>query len=1546
MSASILEGAQVFEDVSRSSGPGVATAKAEGAFLAFAAGDALGWPQEMRQSGPIRVVDVAAHVGFRNWKRRSGGRFQSYEEVISAGEYSDDTQLTLAVSRSRTNHSSEWWNALTRTELPLWMLYERGGGGATKRAAAAWASGCPPWRLNRKEAIRKYFAAGGNGVAMRVLPHALFLAGEATPSALFHDVILDGSATHGHPRALVGASVYAYAAWWLARRSSTLQFGELLEMLIDEASVWSGFPKSDRDGAAWFEAAKSATETPYDVIWNRTAHEMRELLQTAQEGLQAGALADDHSVLKNLGCFGRAKGAGTSSAAAAAYLAARYAAQPVQGVLTAAFEKGADTDTLAAMAGGLMGCLAGVEWLPAPWFQVQDARYLRDMAHRVVAGPMAAHQHPIEPLPRPQAISSDLGEEGEGEVSLGGILRARATALPDPRPIAKSISVRCWRLTTSDGQTMYVTNVRRAPKATLPITEQTFGSQRTTTGSTFRHSPIEPRLLSHLKTEFGSRGERAVEFLHTASELLASLEHDPADVAPRIPDTVAYCLREAMTEVMNSQDVQGPLWKNISREVVDAKRRYAQTRGFPGTDASGALADLLRCIDEMAELHRQEGVHERRLIDVMVHRTGARPVSNAVSRDYQKLVSLLSSGLHGSVSAEQAKKMWSACVDLLGKLFLPPDIRSEQLAALAQKDDPSDDDVAAVKKLLVTPIHLRHFLGRVRTPIWLKRLTADSVLDPPDDGGLWPVFGSVGRLARQDPDAVVDWLTTMYGRIRDTPECAWMLGLAALDVGEAALPLVLCIARRHPDRADMVDLAWRAARIANPSGRVFESFADVIFNQQSSSLGPTFEEVAERLVSGAESSNALRRAELLCFKIRATPPDDVSRRHRETMRDGSIAERLDRGFDDRFEVLLQALVKLARRVQRERWLETPSLLALMNGLPGLIGPRMRVWLLSNGADVQLPVLVDEVTTAIAQRNPTGDDLKVIHRVTQEADDSQYIPRWRAALGPAPRVEDVGRALAANEPREEWMRAYFWSPLLPGVGSGSWSDVLSVLAAKYGLSGEYLSAERPQISVAGFSSPFSHEELRTLQPLDAADKIAKWRPGENPLVSARILARTLERVVTDNPGKWTREPLIVAMRLRHPTYIQHYLCAVTGAVGGTSIPVDELISLLTLLRTHPWETVPLGRSDFDFDLDWSQIDRATIDIIKALADSDIGFDQRSDEVWQMIGADVQNRSQTSGITAGAQDPLDRAINRPCTRALDALLACMACEFRKAKSVRLQALRLLEQPLRFGGDDGLQFRAIIALGIGFLHHIVPGWVERFRGILFGEEAPDGLGQKTLDQTLKWGQPNRWLLEEFADGVRDAVCREVEHALDRFLVAVLRRWSGYNLSQVEAFLGSRPKLLAQAGNALGGLLSHERASQSHIAVAVEFWQLALENKRAPDGLRGFGWLAQVKLLDDPQWAEFTAETLERTDGRIDGAYKVTERVLESAPSRTTLRIMDKVVRGADTHGWYVVERDAVALIGRSAHLADTDEYRRLQTALLERGAELGSRAPERSA
>ena len=550
--------------------PVVPLAKAEGAFLALAAGDALGWPQEVRRNVRSSAGGASPRIDFQSWTRRSGGRYRPYEETIGAGEYSDDTQLTLAVARSRTNHGTDWWKAFMRVELPRWTIYERGGGGATKRAAQAWLAGGPPWQSGKTDAVRRYFDAGGNGVVMRVLPHALFLAGQDDPAVLLHDVVRDGAATHGHPRALVGATACAYAAWSLARRNRTLGFGELLDLLIDEHGGWGAFPDMERGGEAWSAAAACVLDDPYERLWQRTVDEMRRLLEQARNGIRAGAVADDRAVLDDLGCFGRFKGAGTVTAAGAAYLAARHAAQPAQGVLQAAFERGADTDTLAAVTGGLLGCLAGDEWLPAAWRDVQDAVYMRCLAGRVARGPFGAEQQPVETPVAPQSIPTDLARNGNHEVALGESTRVQATALPDLKPLSKSIAVRAWRLTTSEGQTMYVTKVdglprdaRSTKKADELVPARGASQPAQTSGGA-----VAPR---HATPGSDPASVLYVEFCRRARSILGAGAMKPRDVAKAldlVPGQASRWLKRATQDGMIEQVSTNPVRFALSRKPL------------------------------------------------------------------------------------------------------------------------------------------------------------------------------------------------------------------------------------------------------------------------------------------------------------------------------------------------------------------------------------------------------------------------------------------------------------------------------------------------------------------------------------------------------------------------------------------------------------------------------------------------------------------------------------------------------------------------------------------------------------------------------------------------------------------------------------------------------------------------------------------------------------------------------------------------------------------------------------------------------------------
>jgi ADP-ribosylglycohydrolase len=359
--------------------------RAVGAMLGAAFGDALGWPNERISKAKVSKQPQGRLQEFRKWTRITGGRFFSHDELIGAGDYSDDTQLILCMSRSLL-HGDFWWDHFTRIELPFWTVYERGGGGATKRAANAWMDGAMPWAPRQKsQEVKSYFNAGGNGVAMRILPHIIFHKESNDFKPIATNVMRDGICTHGHPRALLGAIVYSYALWVSLKRESKLGYGELVEDLIANVKTWSAFPEHSILPMDWWDQANKALKD-YSDVWESTKLEILEYLNVCRTEIAKGALCIDDEALKRIQCFNKQiSGAGTVGAIAAVYLASRYAADPINGVIKAAFAIGSDTDTIASMSGGLLGCINGKDWLASVQNRIQDAGYLEKIVLKLIS---------------------------------------------------------------------------------------------------------------------------------------------------------------------------------------------------------------------------------------------------------------------------------------------------------------------------------------------------------------------------------------------------------------------------------------------------------------------------------------------------------------------------------------------------------------------------------------------------------------------------------------------------------------------------------------------------------------------------------------------------------------------------------------------------------------------------------------------------------------------------------------------------------------------------------------------------------------------------------------------------------------------------------------------------------------------------------------------------------------------------------------------------------------------------------------------------------
>ncbi len=337
--------------------------KCTGAMLASAIGDALGWPNEIRANNVEK--NIKEYDCFVAWTRRCRGTNWHYEKIYP-GEYSDDTQMILAVARSII--TGNWENVFMNKELPYWLEYQRGGGKALLKAANSIKHGKPIWQ---SENSSEYFNAGGNGAVMRILPHVIVASKNNFSENFLIDVIKDSIMTHGHPRAILGAVCYAYALEYLLKKESILEYGELVTAILEGQNIWGVFPQKEFF-EEWMEIARRNRYFDYIREWDVVLKHMIKQLNYIGDSLKKGLMLDDNEVLEQLGCFGKANGAGDVAVLAAIYLASKYANNPVLGIKTPAFLTGIDTDTIASITGGLLGMLCGIDWIPIEWKSVQD----------------------------------------------------------------------------------------------------------------------------------------------------------------------------------------------------------------------------------------------------------------------------------------------------------------------------------------------------------------------------------------------------------------------------------------------------------------------------------------------------------------------------------------------------------------------------------------------------------------------------------------------------------------------------------------------------------------------------------------------------------------------------------------------------------------------------------------------------------------------------------------------------------------------------------------------------------------------------------------------------------------------------------------------------------------------------------------------------------------------------------------------------------------------------------------------------------------------
>lgn len=264
--------------------------------LGQAVGDALGMPFETYPPD---------HPSLREWD--GYGFHKSQYHNLAEGMWTDDTMMATLLAESLIENGTYDPHDVSKRYVRWLESGDHRGMGKTTKIALQNLQSKIPWG---KSGVQ---GAEGNGSAMRVIPLGVAFAWD--PSLLKVSVQIESEMTHSSKEAEVGALAVALAASYLYRGVPKKDLPRLLSENLEDSEVKRGISKVE-----FYRSAGGIGLAEVLSLLGTKAH----VVQTVPSAIAALVLAGSH-----------------------------------QEAVVSAIRAGGDTDTVAAIAGGLAGILYG-----------------------------------------------------------------------------------------------------------------------------------------------------------------------------------------------------------------------------------------------------------------------------------------------------------------------------------------------------------------------------------------------------------------------------------------------------------------------------------------------------------------------------------------------------------------------------------------------------------------------------------------------------------------------------------------------------------------------------------------------------------------------------------------------------------------------------------------------------------------------------------------------------------------------------------------------------------------------------------------------------------------------------------------------------------------------------------------------------------------------------------------------------------------------------------------------------------------------------------
>lgn len=393
-------------------------------------GDAMGFMSELiDEEGSLKWrIGTNKIEHLTKWRRKLGGKFGEILD-LPEGCISDDTQLRLATSRAIGPGNKFDVEAFAQIEVPCWRIYALGGGRGTKAAAKNLSRKGTIWACNffDEKDKSKYIDVGGNGAAMRIQPH-VWASSNFDKIEIATAVIKNSIVTHGHLRGILGALFHALSLRQAFVSEKVPAINDMYNAVKDFTLLLDVVNDANELKNFWKPTWERATGIKLEVELKKIVDECNKAIKLIEPYIEKhNSESDYRHVVEVLGGFSAStKGAGTTTAILASYLAIVENKNPENAMLISANTLGSDTDTIATMCGAILGAISDI----SPKTKVHNQEYIEKEALRIYSISKGEKKRDyfypdLLSFTHPVATSDYFGIIDNGEKALAGMGTAK-----------------------------------------------------------------------------------------------------------------------------------------------------------------------------------------------------------------------------------------------------------------------------------------------------------------------------------------------------------------------------------------------------------------------------------------------------------------------------------------------------------------------------------------------------------------------------------------------------------------------------------------------------------------------------------------------------------------------------------------------------------------------------------------------------------------------------------------------------------------------------------------------------------------------------------------------------------------------------------------------------------------------------------------------------------------------------------------------------------------------------------------------------------------